>query len=133
MQKSNIKDVLPDNSMLKYFEGKVEVRKVINDSITKDLETFLVTFENGARTKLHYHEVDQVLMATEGKGIIALETKIEMTNDNSAKIRMDEVQDLSPGDFVCVPAFKWHWHGARKGENFAHYQIKKSGKTVWVE
>jgi hypothetical protein len=34
---------------------------------------------------------------------------------------------------VCVPAYRWHWHGAVKGSNFAHYQIKKPGKTVWLE
>jgi quercetin dioxygenase-like cupin family protein len=40
---------------------------------------------------------------------------------------------LSEGDFVCVPAYKWHWHGAVEGKNFAHLQIKRAGKTVWFE
>ena len=133
MQKSNVSELVPDSSMSHYFEGKVEIKKLITDTLTKDFETFLVVFEDSARTKLHYHEVEQVLIATEGKGIVVLQTKVEMLDDNTGKISMDETHYLNPGDFVCVPAFKWHWHGALKGEKFAHYQIKKPGKTIWVE
>ncbi|HVD07769.1 MAG TPA: hypothetical protein VNB67_04930, partial [Nitrososphaeraceae archaeon] len=74
MQKSNIHDILSDSTMSQYFEGNVEIKKLITDKLTNDFETYLVSFENGARTKLHYHEVDQVLLATEGKGIVVLQT-----------------------------------------------------------
>ena len=133
MQKSNIHDILSDSTMSQYFEGNVEIKKLITDKLTNDSETYLVSFENGARTKLHYHEVDQVLLATEGKGIVVLQTKVEMIDDNTGKIAMDEVHYLKPGDFVCVPALKWHWHGASEGKRFAHYQIKKPGKTIWAQ
>jgi quercetin dioxygenase-like cupin family protein len=133
MQKSNIRQVAPDQSMLQYFDGKVEIKKMITDALTKEVETFLVTFVDGARTKLHYHETDQVLVATEGKGIVVLQTGVKMDNNTTATVKMDEVHHLEEGDFVCVPAWKWHWHGAAKGSSFAHYQIKKPGKTVWLE
>lgn len=133
MQKSNIGQVAPDQSMLNYFEGKVEIRKMITDALTKEVETFLVTFVDGARTKLHYHETDQVLIATRGKGIVVLQTGVQMDSDTAATVKMDEVHYLDEGDFVCVPAWKWHWHGAVKGGTFAHYQIKKPGKTIWLE
>jgi len=133
MQKSNIRQLDLDQSMLHYFEGKVEIKKMITDALTKDVETFLVTFIDGARTKLHYHETDQVLIATEGKGLVVLQTGVKMENDTTATVKMDEMHYLSEGDFVCVPAGKWHWHGAVKQNSFAHYQIKKPGKTVWLE
>lgn len=133
MQKSNIKQVAHDQSMLHYFEGKVEIKKMITDALTKEVETFLVIFVDGARTKLHYHETDQVLIAIEGKGIVVLQTGVMMDSDTAATVKMDEVHYLDEGDFVCVPALKWHWHGAVKGSSFAHYQIKKPGKTVWLE
>jgi quercetin dioxygenase-like cupin family protein len=133
MQKSNIRQVSPDQSMLQYFEGKVEIKKMITDALTKEVETFLVTFIEGARTKLHYHETDQVLIATEGRGIVALQTGVTMDSDTTATVKMDEVHYLEDGDYVCVPAGKWHWHGAAKGSSFAHYQIKKPGGTVWLE
>ena len=133
MQKSNIRQVAPDQSMLNYFEGRAEIKKMITDALTKEVETFLVTFFDGARTKLHYHETDQVLIATEGRGIVVLQTGVKMDSDTAATVKMDEVHYFDEGDFVCVPAYRWHWHGAVKGSNFAHYQIKKPGKTVWLE
>lgn len=133
MQKSNISQVAADQSMLQYFDGRVEIKKMVTDAVTKEVETFLVTFINGARTKLHYHETDQVLIATGGKGIVVLQTGVKMDSDTAATVKMDEVHHLEEGDFVCVPAGKWHWHGAVKGSMFAHYQIKRPGKTVWLE
>ena len=133
MQKSNIRQVAPDQSMLNYFEGRAEIKKMITDALTKEVETFLVTFFDGARTKLHYHETDQVLIATEGRGIVVLQTGVKMDSDTAATVKMDEVHYLDEGDFVCVPAYRWNWNGAVKGSNFAHYQIKKPGKTVWLE
>jgi quercetin dioxygenase-like cupin family protein len=133
MQKLNIGQLAPDQSMLHYFEGRVEIKKMVTDILTKEVETFLVTFIDGARTKLHYHETDQVLIGTEGKGIVVLQTGVKMEDDTTATVKMDEVHYLDEGDFVCVPAYKWHWHGAVKGSSFAHYQIKKPGRTVWLE
>jgi quercetin dioxygenase-like cupin family protein len=119
--------------MQNYFEGRVEIKKMITDALTREVETFLVTFIDGARTKLHYHETDQVLIATKGTGVVALQTAVRMENDTTATVKMDEVHYLEEGDFVCIPAWKWHWHGAVKGSTFAHYQIKKPGKTYWLE
>ncbi|UVS70300.1 cupin domain-containing protein [Nitrososphaera viennensis] len=133
MLKGNIRDIAPDQAMLKYFEGQVEIKKMVTDATSKEAEAYLVTFLRGARTKLHYHETDQILIATKGKGIVALQTKVEMENDNVARVRLDEVHHLEEGDFVCVPAYAWHWHGAQKGEDFAHIQVKKPGKTTWLE
>ena len=133
MQKSNIRQVAADQSMLQYFDGRVEIKKMITEALTKEVEMFLVTFMNGARTKLHYHETDQVLIATEGKGIVVLQTGVKMDSDTAATVKMDEVHYLVEGDFVCVPACKWHWHGAVKGSTFSHYQIKQPGTTVWLE
>lgn len=133
MQKFNVKNISSDPSMSKYFEGRVEIKKMITDTLTKDFETFLVTFHDGARTKLHYHEVDQVLIATEGSGIVVIETDVRMDSDTTATIRMNESHAMAEGDFVCIPALKWHWHGAAKGSKFSHLQIKKPGKRIWVE
>jgi quercetin dioxygenase-like cupin family protein len=133
MEKFQVKEIPTDTSMTKYFDGTVEIRKLITDALTRDFETFLVKFLDGARTKLHYHETDQVLIATEGQGVVALQTAVTMQQDNTALVRLDEVHNMSEGDFVCIPAYKWHWHGAAKGSKFSHLQIKKSGKTVWFE
>lgn len=133
MEKFRTSEINPDSSMSKYFDGNVEVRKMITDVLTKDFETFLVTFLDGAKTKLHYHEVDQVLIATEGNGTVALQTGVIMNAEDQAIVKIDERHDMSEGDFVCIPAYKWHWHGAAKGAKFSHLQIKRAGKTVWFD
>jgi quercetin dioxygenase-like cupin family protein len=104
---------------------------MVTDSTSKEVEAYLVTFANGARTKLHYHETDQILIATMGKGTVAIQSRVEVQGA-AAKIDMEE-HALEEGGFVCVPAHAWHWHGAQKGEDFAHIQVKKPGKTAWLE
>jgi len=133
MPKFNIDTTSPTPGPESYFVGKVQIRAVINDAITKDVEVFLVSFQNGARTKVHYHDSDQVLMADEGEGLLAVQTQVRLGEDGKAEVTFGEVQHLTKGDFVCIPAFSWHWHGAQKGENFSHYQIKRPCKTVWLE
>lgn len=133
MPKFKIDETVSTPGPESYFVGKVNLQAVINDSITKDVEVFLVSFEDGARTKVHYHDSDQVLMATEGQGVLAVQTRVKLGEDGKAQVTFGDVQPLKKGDFVCIPAFSWHWHGAEKGENFSHYQIKRPCKTVWLE
>lgn len=133
MHKGHIRDTPADTSMLHYFVGSVEIKKMVTEAASKEVETYLVTFSNGARTKLHYHETDQILIATKGRGIVVLQSKVQMEGDNVARVSMDESFAMSEGDYVCVPAYMWHWHGSAKGEDFAHLQVKKPGKTTWLE
>ncbi len=133
MPKFNVDETAPTSGFESYFVGKVQIKTIINDSITKDVEVFLVSFEDGARTKVHYHDSDQVLMADEGEGVLAVQTQVRLKEDGKAQVTFGEVQHLKKGDFVCIPAFSWHWHGAKKAGNFSHYQIKRPCKTVWLE
>ena len=133
MIKGNIRDIMPDEVMRKYFEGKVEIRKIVTEATSKEAEVYQVTFFHGARTKLHYHETDQILLATKGWGMVAAQTSVIMESDNIARVKMDEVYTLVEGDYVCVPAFAWHWHGAQTEKDFVHIQMKKPGKTTWFE
>ncbi|MEW5840190.1 cupin domain-containing protein [Nitrososphaera sp.] len=135
MLKGNIADIAPDQSMLKYFDGRVVIKKMVTEAASREVETYLVDFSDGARTKLHYHETDQILIATEGRGVVALQSKVEMDGSGGeARVRLGDVHHMKKGDFVLVPAYTWHWHGAAaKGEDFAHIQIKKPGRTVWFE
>lgn len=133
MHKGKISELAPDQSMNRYFDGKVEIKKMVTEAVSKEAEAYVVTFSDGARTKLHYHETDQILIATKGKGVVAVQSKVEMENNGVANVRLDDVYYMGEGDFVCVPAYAWHWHGAIKGEDFAHIQVKKPGKTTWLE
>lgn len=104
---------VPDRSSI--FIGNVLRQNIVSDTDATLLRVTSVTFQNGARNKLHHHHVDQVLIVTHGRGIIATES---------------EMHELGPGDIVLIPAGERHWHGAQPGEDFTHLSILTPGATV---
>ena len=106
---------------------------VVDENVSKEVELYLVEFKNGARAKLHFHDVDQILMVAKGKGIIAVQSNTELAESGKAVVTLEEKKGLQEGDTVLIPAFKWHWHGAAPGHDFAHYQMKKAGRTFLLE
>lgn len=68
----------------------------------------IVNFGKGVRNKLHYHSTEQILIVTEGAGIVATEH-----HEYLVKV----------GDIVRIPAKLKHWHGAQKDSTFSHIYI----------
>jgi len=81
-----------------------------------------VTFQIGARTTLDSHESDQLLIVTQGRGVIGL------INGNSIKEFKIEDYDVllleNIGDTVCIPSNKLHFHG-EEGRGFFAYCRKE--------
>ena len=140
MNKSNIKgsndrrDVNPE-----WFTGKTWM-KVLSEKIkSKDQDIYHVHFEKGSRTKLHFHNGNQVLMAVKGKGSLEIFKKYG-TNKTEFKIKKTEKISLNEGDIVHIPAKTLHTHGSiDKKKEFSHIAInilpKKNSiyKTTWYE
>ena len=82
----------------------------------------LVTFTPGARTNWHTHKTRQVLVATQGTGMV-------------------QVKDMPPrilraGDVAEVPPGLVHWHGALAGHLFAHISFVETDgpdNTAWMD
>ena len=95
---------------------------VTRQALTPDSNDFninVVSFGRGVKNKLHYHESDQVLLVTEGSGVVATE---------------QEEARVSVGDVVFAPAGERHWHGALPDTTFAHITVTRKGsQTVQVE
>jgi quercetin dioxygenase-like cupin family protein len=53
-----------------YFTGNIIIREILGEDNFADQEMYHVTFQNGALTTLHFHESDQILIATNGKGLL---------------------------------------------------------------
>jgi quercetin dioxygenase-like cupin family protein len=110
-----------------YFTGNVILREVLGQMNSAEQEMYHVTFRNGALTTLHYHESDQILIATKGKGVVGLikegmgVTKFEIGDTDITFFE-------SEGDTICIPSNKLHFHGAIRGENFSHIAIRKMYK-----
>ncbi len=111
-----------------HFVGKTKLYRASKHLDSKELKVFFVTFFDGARTGLHYHDTEQILIAHEGVGKVAVMSKIE--EDNNEKI----VRVIRNGQSVLIPPGKIHWHGAREDQKkFSHYAILKAGgSTVWL-
>ncbi len=78
-----------------------------------------IHFPEGVRNKFHTHSNDQVLIVTEGRGMVATEEREE---------------PLAVGDVAHIPAGEVHRHGAVPGSTMTHVSILPSGtKTEQVE
>ena len=78
-----------------------------------------VTFNPGARTVWHKHDMRQVLVMTVGIGLL--------------QVRGQHAEVLRPGDVATVPAGVEHWHGASANSLFAHISLLESAPegTDW--
>jgi len=95
------------------FVGTQSWRQPILYPEDSDNFTFnIVAFDAGTRTKSHTHSCDQILIITEGTGVVA--------NDNESLI-------VSEGDVIVIPAGDNHWHGAPDATPMAHINVMLKG------
>jgi quercetin dioxygenase-like cupin family protein len=114
--------------------------KVLSEKIkSKDQDIYHVHFEKGSKTKLHFHNGNQVLMAVNGKGSLEIFKKYGI-NKSEFKIKRTQRINLNQGDIVHIPAKTLHTHGSiDKKKEFSHIAInilpKKNStyKTTWYE
>jgi len=100
------------------FTGTDVTRQVLLPE-SEEYEMSIVSFGKGVRNKFHAHDAEQVLIVTEGKGIVATEDK--------------EIV-ISVGDVVLIPTGEKHWHGATEDSEFSHiYFFKKGCKLTQLE
>ena len=91
------------------FTGPVTMQQIIGTDLSKNFSIRQVNFSPGVRNKFHSHSGEQILIVTEGKGIVATD-KEEIT--------------VGPGDVIFFPAGEKHWHGAVKGSTFSHIYVQ---------
>ena len=101
------------------FTGKVTRQSIVTEELSKNFLIRQVNFDRGVRNKFHSHTIEQILIVTEGKGIVATD-KEEIT--------------VGVGDVIFIPAGEKHWHGAAKGATFSHlYVMSPNSKTTQLE
>lgn len=76
-----------------------------------------VAFTSGARTKLHTHTSDQVLLIQAGHGVVGTR---------------NEKHEVASGDVVVIPAGEPHFHGAADGQDMTHYSVLGSDNQTTV-
>ena len=109
----------PERNESPIFTGMVHSLPLIGEEQgAEQLRLLSVTFSPGARTKLHFHTHEQVLLVTEGRGILATE---------------QEEHHVTPGCVVYVPPGERHWHGAEAEFSMTHISINGPGEMHIVE
>ncbi len=101
------------------FTGPVSMQELVGKDLSKRFLIQQVNFEKSVRNKFHTHTIEQVLIVTEGKGIVATE---------------HEKVTVVPGDVIFIAAGEKHWHGAAEGFTFSHiYVMSPDSETTQVE
>jgi quercetin dioxygenase-like cupin family protein len=114
MQVTHLKDIPTQINDSALFTAPVTIQSAITEK-ESDYNISYVHFPKGVRNKFHTHTSDQVLIVTEGKGIVATET---------------EEKEITVGDVVLIKAGEKHWHGAVKDTDMTHIALTKAGATV---
>ena len=104
------------------FTGTVLQDSMAAPQAPSRTSTTLVTFTPGARTNWHTHKTRQVLVATQGTGMV--------------QVKDEPPRTLRAGDVAEVPPGLVHWHGALAGHLFAHISFVETDgpdNTAWME
>lgn len=142
MTKLNLSQLKSDTALVKskkrYFVGNAWLNDISDKLQIKGEKVYLANFNNGARTKVHYHEGGQILVVTKGKGILVIYKKTSIKKD-AVKIQKLSQTNLEEGDVAFIPKNALHWHGALKGKNLVHVAFNiftekaKEAQTIWYE
>lgn len=104
------------------FTGEVNVAPLVAGEDPSTMTAGYVCFECCARSAWHTHPKGQLLVVTEGEGLIQEWGKA--------------VRRIQKGDVIWTPAGVKHWHGASPDKKMSHLAIQESlnGKSVdWLE
>ena len=142
MIKLNISKLKSDAALVKskkrYFVGDAWLNDMSDKLQIKGEKVYLANFNNGARTKVHYHQGGQILVVTKGKGMLVIYKKTNIKKE-TVKIQKSSQTNLEEGDVAFIPKNVLHWHGALKGKHLVHIAFNiftdnaKEAETIWYD
>ncbi|WP_238303217.1 carboxymuconolactone decarboxylase family protein [Sphingomonas phyllosphaerae] len=112
----------PRQGPSKNFTGRVTVTSAFNGSGGARLGGATVSFQPGARSNWHTHPLGQLLVVTEGEGLV--------------QVQGGQVRKIRRGDTVWTAPGVKHWHGASASRGMTHVGVSESapGQNVaWLE
>jgi quercetin dioxygenase-like cupin family protein len=121
-----------------WFTNKVHMAEISSIINSKEQNIYHVYFENGAKTKVHIHNGNQILIVTNGKGVLETFSKTGNKKDHFGIKKIQRIS-LNPGDVAYIQKGTLHTHGSvNKKSLFSHIAInilpaRKKYKTIWYE
>ena len=101
------------------FTGCVQLKQFLATDEGQSVKVYRVKFEPEARTHWHAHSGVQLLFVVEGH------CRVQKW--------AEDVQEIGPGDTVCISADEKHWHGAVPGSSMTHIAVTINAETTWME
>ncbi len=89
--------------------GHVELHSLTDALDIRTMRVNCVSFVEGARSRPHSHDADQVLYYVSGRGVVAVDGGPD--------------QIVEAGQAVCLPANVIHMHGAAPGSPAVHLSL----------
>jgi quercetin dioxygenase-like cupin family protein len=142
MLKQNLSKLRAEKSLVKskkrYFVGDAWLNDISDKLQIQGEKVYLANFNNGARTKVHYHQGGQILVVTKGSGMLVIYKKINIKKER-VDIKLLTRTRLNPGDVAFIPKNLLHWHGALRGKNLTHIAFnifpkpQREAQTIWYE
>lgn len=96
------------------FTGQASSQRVLSSN-DAEFNVAFIHFAEGVRNKFHTHSSDQLLIVTQGRGMVATE---------------DEEIELRAGAIAHIPAGEKHRHGAVAGSTMTHISITAAHSTL---
>jgi quercetin dioxygenase-like cupin family protein len=122
MKVLSVKDQPSTPAPKENFTGSVRVTRLIQGKEPSNLTCSSVEFQAGARSKWHTHPKGQLLIVSDGAGLIQ-----EWGHP---------VRKIKTGDVIWTPPGVKHWHGAAPNNSMIHTAVTETleGKAVeWLE
>jgi quercetin dioxygenase-like cupin family protein len=115
MKVVTLNDLPREAAVSPLFIGQVFRQLIVDPAESKSFNFSVVNFSAGSRNKFHQHTSDQILIVTEGTGVVATDK---------------EQRTVKAGDVILIPAGENHWHGAPGSTPMSHITIQsKDSKT----
>jgi quercetin dioxygenase-like cupin family protein len=107
--------VTPVDADSPMFTGRATLQPLVTTQMSRDYTLTVVNFDRGIRNVWHRHSRDQVLIVTEGRGMVA-------TDSGEVEVQV--------GDAILIPAGERHWHGALSDTTFSHIALNGPGSQI---
>jgi hypothetical protein len=122
MKVVNMNKVLKEVFINPIFTGREVTRQVLLPE-SKEYEVSIINFGKGVRNKYHAHEYEQILIITEGKGIVATEKGEKVVT--VSKLRSCRRAGISPFRHPYIPRCDdWTYHKNRMNHRYiVHWEL----------
>lgn len=126
-ESSSMKVLTPSNmpnvdGPAEYFTGSVKVTALVAGESPSKIQSASVMFNAGARSAWHTHPRGQLLVVTDGEGLIQEAGK--------------PVRKIKQGDVIWTPPGVKHWHGASTETSLTHiatHETLNGSPVNWME